>query len=364
MEQVSSHVTMHMHRPVFSTRQLPFIGHVPDHTDLGTYHRALADALQGARVIHTTDAFFAYARTAEAVAEKNGIPLVHSVHTDTVAYTRLFTQSMLEQMFGRGWFGKFFTHTLKLPDFAAHGMQVKLEKHQRKCARVLVSRTEDRQAALQVIPEEKIGGLRLGIDRDVFSPLKADHARLRAQYGLTENTLVIAFAGRMDEGKNVYRLIDAVEALLREGQAIFLVAAGEGPGQDYLKEKLGTIGGAAPGYLPAEELAWLYASADILAIPSEVETWSMVAAEALACGCPLLASAKSGVGRFIMAEEAGHVVAENTDAAWRAALAHAARHRHEPAPRRKALAAAEMHFPGWRQALVEDLIPVWRQVAA
>src|SRR3954467_6922985 len=51
-------------RPVFSTQSLPFLAHVPDHTDLAPWHPRLARALGRYDVIHTTDAYFAYARTA------------------------------------------------------------------------------------------------------------------------------------------------------------------------------------------------------------------------------------------------------------------------------------------------------------
>src|SRR5579863_4809407 len=44
--------------PVFSTRRL--VRQVPDHTDLGWWHPALARALTDYDVIHTTDAFFCY----------------------------------------------------------------------------------------------------------------------------------------------------------------------------------------------------------------------------------------------------------------------------------------------------------------
>ena len=47
--------------PLFSTAQLKFLPYVPDHTDLAPYHPRLARELGAYDVIHTTDAFFAFA---------------------------------------------------------------------------------------------------------------------------------------------------------------------------------------------------------------------------------------------------------------------------------------------------------------
>jgi hypothetical protein len=62
--------------PVLSTTRL--VREVPDHTDLAPWHPRLARALADYDVIHTTDAFFCYARTATRFARRRGIPVVSS----------------------------------------------------------------------------------------------------------------------------------------------------------------------------------------------------------------------------------------------------------------------------------------------
>src|SRR5690349_15761727 len=59
--------------PVFSTAHI--IRQVPDHTDLAPWHPRLARMLADYDVIHTTDAFFCYARTATRVGRRHGIPV-------------------------------------------------------------------------------------------------------------------------------------------------------------------------------------------------------------------------------------------------------------------------------------------------
>jgi hypothetical protein len=85
-ETLSPTVRIETHRPVFSTRRLGFLGGIADHTDLAPHHPRLMRALADADVIHTTDAYFAYARTAMRVSRRRSIPLTTSIHTDTPSY--------------------------------------------------------------------------------------------------------------------------------------------------------------------------------------------------------------------------------------------------------------------------------------
>ena len=64
--ELSPNVRYVLMPPVFSSRRL--VRQVPDHTDLAPWHPGLSRALQNYDVIHTTDAFFCYARTATRFA--------------------------------------------------------------------------------------------------------------------------------------------------------------------------------------------------------------------------------------------------------------------------------------------------------
>src|SRR5712691_2282877 len=86
--------------PVLSTARL--VREVPDHTDLALWHPRLARALADYDVIHTTDAFFCYARTARRFARRNGTPIVSSIHTNTPEYARITTSQLLQRTLGTG----------------------------------------------------------------------------------------------------------------------------------------------------------------------------------------------------------------------------------------------------------------------
>jgi glycosyltransferase involved in cell wall biosynthesis len=357
--QIAPNVRLVLHKPVFSTRRIPFL-HAPAHTDLASYHPGLARALEGADVIHTTDGFFAYAKTAERVAKTRNIPLVHSVHTDTVSYSRIFTRRFFEKSMGG--LGTAMDDAFGISKNVANDMQRKLDQHEKQCRFVLVSREEDRASALKVTGPARVLNYRLGLDREMFTPDKRDRAAFHVRYNIPQNSIVVMFVGRIDEGKNIHRIIGGMERAIKNGAPLFLFAAGLGPAEKDIHARLKGHA-ATPGFLNEEDLSVAYAGADWLALPSTVETWSLVAEEALASGLPLIASCGSGVGRFLGSEGAGLLVREDSDKAWEAALMEACGLQDMDRLRSLARTAALAQFPDWSEALSNDFLPVWRMAA-
>src|SRR6202012_6176956 len=101
------------------------------------------------------------------------------------------------------------------------------------------------------------------------------------------------------------------------------------------------------GYIEPDQLARLYASVDLTALASEVEIRSMVGMEAMASGCPVLVSKKSGVAELFDHTPAMRVV-ESGPAAWAAALREGAAYRRTlSAMRDAALDYARRELGGW-----------------
>lgn len=360
---LADNVRFRFHRPAFSTARLPFLSHVPDHTDLASHHPELARHLGDAEIVHTTDAYFAYARTAERIARRRRVPLTSSVHTDTPRYTRLFTAATIERLFGPARLGHLLNDHLGLPARSEARMRRRLLQHQRLCAATLVSRPEEVAPLARVLAPRRVGLLRRGIDRALFSPAHRDRPWLEATFGIPAGRVVVLFVGRIDRGKNVLTLVEAIETLIRAGQPLHLFCAGEGSERDAVGARLGPAA-SAPGILPPAELARVYASVDVVAHPSEIEESSNVAREALASGRAFLTT--ETVARGLMTDgEDGIVVREGSPTAWSAALAGLA----ESAALRDRLGAAalrraEATLPSWREVLEQDLVSVWRQVHA
>jgi glycosyltransferase involved in cell wall biosynthesis len=345
--------------PLFSTAQLKFLPYVPDHTDLAPYHPRLARELPDFDVIHTTDAFFAFARTAESVSRRRSIPLVTSFHTDTPAYTRIFTRQTIESRLS-GWPARKLIEDWQLPERQGRRMEQRLAQHVSRCVFAAATRPEDHSLAESVLGPGRVGNLRLGIDKQVFGPHRAERAAIEQAYGLPAGQVLALFVGRLDVGKNIHTLVEAVAAVRAAGLPLHLITAGVGPAADEIRARLGPAATVA-GFVPPHELARLYASVDLVALASEVEIRSMVGMEAMASGSPVLVSRKSGVAELFDYTAAMRVV-ESGPAAWASALRRIALDREG----RRTMTAAALDYArrqlaSWREVLDEDLFSLWRE---
>jgi glycosyltransferase involved in cell wall biosynthesis len=361
--ELAPHVRYLLHRPVFSSARLPFLSHVPDHSDLAPWQPHLADSLNSCRVIHTTDAYFAFAATAERLAMRRRLSLVHSVHTDTPSYTRVFTAQTIERLVGKGVFGHLLNDQLRLPERGERSMLRRLARHQGRCSFVLASRPLDRERALTVLPPERVRSLRRGIDHVRFNPARGDRAMLAQWLGVPCDAQLVAYAGRIDRGKNVLVLAEAVRQLIAEGAKVHLICVGEGTDRGRIGEMLGPAA-TCPGSLAQDDVAKVFASADIFAFPSLIEIHSNVIQEALCSGLPAVVAKIGGTRQLVRGGRTGLLVSDSDPRTWAEAL--------RPLVGNPALAVAmgraarvyaERHLPSWDRVLAEDLLPVWTEAA-
>ncbi|MDT0310154.1 glycosyltransferase [Streptomyces sp. DSM 44917] len=148
--------------------------------------------------------------------------------------------------------------------------------------------------------------IRVGARNVVRAPLGVDLRRCRPDLhdpalrtelsGGAEVLLVMC--SRLSPEKRPGPALDALAELRRRGVDAALVVAGEGPLGARLRER------AAAERLPVRfaghigdpaDLAVLQATADIVLAPGPAETFGLAAMEALACGTPVVASARSAV---------------------------------------------------------------------
>ena len=357
------HVRYQVHPPLFSSARLPFLSHIPDHTDLAPHNPLLTARLRGYDVIHTTDGTFAAARTAARVARWHGIPLTSSVHTTTPYYTRVFTSATVVRLAGAGRLSRLLLDRCGVARAAEARMQRLLDQHHQRCAFVLASRTDDRARLADLLGPERVGLLRRGIDRALFDPQRRDRSWLSAAFGIPAERLVVISVGRLDAIKNVSVLAGAVRQLIDRGADLHLVCAGKGPDRDAVMALLGDRA-SCPGVLDPATLARVYASADVCAQPAVIEELSNAVLEATSTGLPLVVASGSGSERFVVEGKTGLIVRDATAEAWAAALDDLWR---DPARRaamgHEAHAWSLVHTPTWRDVLVEDLLPAWRAAA-
>jgi 1,2-diacylglycerol 3-alpha-glucosyltransferase len=130
-----------------------------------------------------------------------------------------------------------------------------------------------------------------GIDLNEFNKTN-DGAYLKKRFGFP-NKPIILFVGRLDKEKNIDVLIRA-GSLLKEKADFHMVIVGQGKEINSLKKLAGKLGLSPQttftGYLPKEDLPFIYTTADVFVIPSIAELQSLVTMEAMASGLPIIAA--------------------------------------------------------------------------
>jgi glycosyltransferase involved in cell wall biosynthesis len=361
VDELSPHVRFISHRPIFSTERLMWLlGNVPDHTDLSPWHPAVAKALPGYNVVHTTDAFFAMARTAQKVCRRQGIPLVNSVHTDTPGYTRLYARRTVERLFPQAWMRHLLLDVLMFHQWQESILRKRLHKHQAASLFCLDSDPKALEEMKLRLGTGRAGMLRRGIDKDFFDPKHRDRDWLLQRFGIPPSRKVLLFVGRINAGKNVLPAARAAAELAAKGHDIQFLAAGEGEESAQIMAMLGERA-SLPGSVPVAEMGRLYASSDLFVFPSMLEVLANVVMEALASGLPVLVGAGSGLERHIEDGISGLIVAEG---GWTQAIDGLLRDLEKRAAMgRAARAQALSTLPSWSDVLAQDIMPFWRKAA-
>lgn len=365
--ELSDRVRIAAHRPVFSSARLPFLRGIADYTDLAPFHPGLLRALMNTEVVHTTDACFAYSKTARLATRLTGAALVSSLHTDTAHYTRIYSEQVLRRIFGRGAIARALIEKLRAPERLARRIERRLGDHLARSRWTWLSERSLSEGRLSERsggspPNERTSILRRGIDKARFHPQRRRRASL-VRFGVAEDQCALLFVGRLDEVKSATLCARACEASLFRGLDVSAIFVGDGPLKEEIQRRLGARAHLL-GSIPQDELALIYASADIFVFPSSSEISPNVVLEAKASGLPVIV-ARHGGDVFVRENGVDGLIVEGTDPQeWAAAIESLVR---DPLRRSSMSRAArrdiEEHHPSWREVYTDDLLPVWRRVA-
>jgi glycosyltransferase involved in cell wall biosynthesis len=140
-------------------------------------------------------------------------------------------------------------------------------------------------AAARVIPN--------GIDTEVFRPDPKMRARLRAEWGISDDTTILVHAARHDAMKDHATFVTAVDSLAASGVKFTCVVAGSGT--ELLRP-------AAPAILLGErsDMPAVFAAGDIVVSSSAFgEGFSNVTAEGMAAGLPAVVTDVGDARRIV-----------------------------------------------------------------
>jgi len=148
----------------------------------------------------------------------------------------------------------------------------------------------------------KIAVLPNGVDTERFH-VRPPAASAAARYGVASRRVLLS-VGRLVPRKGMDHLVQAMEIVTRTHPEVHLLIAGEGVLRATLADLINTRGLASSvtllGAVADEDLAELYALADIFALPNrrmpdgDTEGFGLVFLEANACGKPVIAGRAGG----------------------------------------------------------------------
>ena len=144
------------------------------------------------------------------------------------------------------------------------------------------------------------------IDAKFFGDRATAQARadLRARLNIRPSSNVALFAGKLIPCKRPLDLIAAIAQLKDRGRDVEVLVAGSGSLQTEMlvAAKKASVHCHMLGFCNQSQMPSVYAASDVLVLPSERETWGLVANEALACGRPIVVSDAVGAAPDLAAD--------------------------------------------------------------
>lgn len=141
------------------------------------------------------------------------------------------------------------------------------------------------------------------VDTDVFRPLEIP--ALRTCFA-DSSEAVLLHMSNFRKVKRIYDVID-VFAKVRQAMPAKLILVGEGPELSTAREMTHQLGLTdSVKYLGnQDEVASVFAAADLFLLPSEKESFGLVALEAMSCGVPVIGSRAGGIPEVVVDGQTG-----------------------------------------------------------
>lgn len=157
------------------------------------------------------------------------------------------------------------------------------------------------------VPYEKTWVIPNGVDTSSFE-MEFDWLSFRRGFA-PDNEKIVFYVGRHVFEKGIHLLIDAAPKIVNEYNDVKFVIAGKGPMTDEIKNKIHNTSIERnfifTGYIDLDTKNKLYRVSNAAVFPSLYEPFGIVALEAMAAGCPVVASDVGGLSEIINHGENG-----------------------------------------------------------
>jgi UDP-glucose:(heptosyl)LPS alpha-1,3-glucosyltransferase len=156
------------------------------------------------------------------------------------------------------------------------------------------------------IAPEKLHVIYNAVDTERFSPALAEHRReIRARYGIPDDAVLYLLVGSGYARKGVAAAIAALARLPENAHLLVVGKDKHAARYQAQAQELGDAGQRIHFAGPQVDARPFYGAADVFVLPTLYDPLSNAVLEALACGLPVLTSAKCGAGEIVRAHQAG-----------------------------------------------------------
>ncbi|MBN1963628.1 MAG: glycosyltransferase [Anaerolineae bacterium] len=216
------------------------------------------------------------------------------------------------------------------PDDPSKDIRVFTETDIMSWAEALIAATPAERAQmlwLYQADRRKIHIVPPGVDLEHFHPL--DREQAKTAIGVPPTNRMLLFVGRIERLKGIDTLLHAIAIMRREQpetcQALCMSIIGGDP-DDPTHEEMARLKATSEslnlhdlvafvGKKDQDSLRYYYNAAEALVMPSDYESFGMVALEAMACGTPVIASEVGGLAYLVRDGENGfHVPVREPEA--------------------------------------------------
>jgi len=159
------------------------------------------------------------------------------------------------------------------------------------------------------ISPKKIVTIMNGIDGSKYD-ITIDKSKKKQELAITNSGPIIGLGVRLTVQKGIIYLLKAMPAIIENFPNIILIIAGEGPLEDELKRESVELGIEKNVLFvgPRLDIPELLKLFDVYVLPSVWEGLPMVLLEAMAAGCPVIATNVGGVSTAIEHRENGSMI--------------------------------------------------------
>lgn len=133
---------------------------------------------------------------------------------------------------------------------------------------------------------------------------------LRLELGISDDSLLIVCAARLESEKDVASLVEAMAIVRRRHPQAVCVVAGEGSQRSALERRIADLGldGGVRLLGFRNDVATIVSAADLFVLPSVAEPFGLVILEAMSLGKPVIATAAGGPLEIVVQGQTGLLV--------------------------------------------------------